>query len=414
MASESVTQEMFTEKTTSVLAKLDSSSMLLGDELDEQETNLTTLVPEECVSILIGKAGSNINTLKSATGASISFAKKENSIQGLRKCFHTGTIAQIARAVFVEVTFIAEAAGGPAAVSIVVNHNAAGAVIGKGGENLKGIREHTGCHVSMEKAQEATPAMGGRCLSLRHTDSADQVSNAIYRTLRVPSFASPTQAESRSLSSAAADPMAYDPNASYGYGPAGSQHESKRYSPYGAVSSDVCALHGKKRGKQNLQPHPQVPGQFICLENDQCKGAANPMMAPSPYGAFGQQQPAMGMMGGMGPEYGQRPPMSMGAMGAMNALNMMGGMYGIDPSSHCALHGKKRGPRNLQPHPTQPGLFICITGDECKGAGIPAGVAVANPANTCSLHGKKRGAQNLQPHPTTPGAFVCLDSDQCK
>lgn len=65
--------------------------MLLGDELDELETNLTTLVPEEvqqpnnslitrcttvllfqtnnlylhqCVSILIGKAGSNINTLK--------------------------------------------------------------------------------------------------------------------------------------------------------------------------------------------------------------------------------------------------------------------------------------------------------------------------------------------------------------
>jgi hypothetical protein len=194
-------------------------------------------------------------------------------------------------------------------------------------------------------------------------------------------------------------------------------------------------VHGKKRGRQNLQPHPSAPGQFICLAEDPCKGAVvNQQMGM-------QGMHGMGMMGA-----------GMQGMGAMNPMGM-GMMQGVDSmANYCAIHGKKRGARNLQPHPSSPGLFTCIEGDLCKGAGdvdLSMGMGAAmggmsamqqmgqmgmqgmqamqqgmqnqqmqgqaqSMASFCSAHGKRRGERNLQPHPTSPGMFVCLEADQCK
>jgi len=426
-----MTAEEFQVRVENAAAAFASSRIAQNDEMDEMETDLCMLVPEAQVSMLIGKGGANINTIKAVSGAMVSFAKKENSMHGLRKCFHSGTLGAVIKAAFINVVLVGEAqaiGGSSCSVGILVTTTAAGSVIGKGGENLKKIREETGCHVNMEKKEEAIPAFGGRQLTLRHDQSAPAIAQAIYSAMRVPGFSSLSFKDDRALAS----------QVTPGYGPAGRVGGAQqRFSPYGArvpSGPDVCSLHGKKRGRQNLQPSPTMPGQYVCLDHDQCKGSAGAAAAMDPmagmaglaagYGALG----GMGGMGGMGMDMGQGYAAAMGGMmggmGGMGGMGMggMGGMgggmdmYGVDMSTVCAVHNKKRGSRNLQPHPSQPGLYTCMEHDPCKGAG-GAGFATAgnaDSANTCGTHGKRRGARNLQPHPSTPGLFVCLDDDQCK
>ncbi len=72
------------------------------------------------------------------------------------------------------------------------------------------------------------------------------------------------------------------------------------------------------------------------MESDQCK-----------MGSGGDGMGAVMMGGGM--------------MGG--GMNMMGG---VDPTSVCATHGKKRGARNLQPHASAQGVFVCLESDPCK------------------------------------------------
>jgi predicted PilT family ATPase len=189
-------------------------------------------VPEKTVPLLIGKAGSNVNTTKAATGCSVSFSKRERSVHGQRKCFHTGPLAEVIKAVAIACGFISEQQGGSSCeVSIVVSHQSAGAVIGKGGENLRSIREMTGCHLSMEKTGEAMPTVGGRCLALKH-DSTAQVVLAVYRVCRLQGFASLSAAEDRTNPEPAMGQMGFDP--SFAYGPAGGTNHA-RPTPYGAM-----------------------------------------------------------------------------------------------------------------------------------------------------------------------------------
>lgn len=415
-----LTVDDFKNKAEIVVANVDNSGLLCGDEFDEADINVCLLIPDACVAPLIGKAGANINTTKALTGARVSFQKKENAQRGCRKCFHQGPLSSVMRAVAVALAFVQESTGGACTASVVVKHEAAGSVIGKGGQALKNVREETECKVSMEKAQEALPVNGGRLLNLEH-ESLDQLCKAIYLCVRAKGFASPTSREDQ------AQP-------DFGYGPMSSNKGGARFSPYGAGGgggggrdNNTCCVHGKRRGQQNLRPSPTMHGQFQCLDEDPCKGSANPAAAQAAAG-YGQgymgMPPAMGM-GGMG---------DFGAMGGMQGMGGMGGgmdmgMYGASPyggmgmgggmgggNNTCAIHGKKRGASNLQPHPTQPGLMVCMDGDACKGAGSIGGMGqpAQDANNTCATHGKRRGARNLQPHPSQAGLFVCQDEDQCK
>lgn len=404
-----VTEEEFQHKVETANAKFEQSGLLQNDEYDQTEINLCLLVPESSVAVMIGKGGVNVNTVKAVSGANVSFAKKENSGGGVRKCFISGILSGVIKAAYVNGHVVAESqlmSSQSISLGVLVNNNAAGSVIGKGGENLKNIREQTGCHINMEK--QGMPQMGGRVMQLKHNENFNAVIQAIYMAMRLPGFASQTSKEDRQQGQMGG--MGYDAGASYGYGPAAVSRGNSRYSPYG--TADVCALHGKKRGKQNLQPSPTVPGQYVCFDHDQCKGNAMGMDMSAGLGGYG----GMGAMGGLG-ALGQMG--GYGAMGAMGGLGgglglgggMMGGMY--DMSSICAIHNKKRGPKNLQPHPTQPGLYTCMESDPCKGAGQAPSMAV-DPSSICATHGKKRGPRNLQPHPTSPGLYVCMDNDMCK
>lgn len=398
----------FKEKAESVVASLGSSGLLCGDDVDDNDLNVCLLVPESCVALLIGKAGANINTTKSVSGANVSFQKKENSVRGYRKCFHQGTVASVMRAVSVAISVIQSSTGGACSATLVINHDAAGGVIGKGGENLKSVREQTSCKVSMEKAQEAMPAYGGRCLSLEHEESS-RVSKAIYFCIRAKGFASPTAREDQQgPGQGAADYGNYGPMASA----IGGAKAGARWTPYGAGAGgrqDVCAIHGKRRGKQNLRQSPNMPGQFICMDTDPCKGGA---------AGNGQMTGANYMMGGMGGVMGGMGA-GMGALGmGMGDMFGMGNMYGMGMAANvCAIHGKKRGSKNLHPHPSLPGLYICLDSDSCKGGQAVVGHDMGGSmdvSSTCATHGKRRGARNLRPHPSQSGHFVCNDEDQCK
>lgn len=341
----------------------ENSGILLRDDEDLAEVNLCLLVPEQCVAWLIGKAGANINEIKALTDAQLSFAKKETSARGLRKCVAAGTVASVAKAVLI-ITSLLQEHQGSCSIGLVVSKSAAGAVIGKAGSNLKLMREQFGCRVGMEKQEESNPMFGGRCLTLSHPDSALGVSQAIYNIIRIKGFTSPSTREMNNPSpmegmmGAGADygqlaavpgfdqsqlmGMGMDMFGMGGYGAMpnarGQGQGQARFSPYGAQRGDpsVCVTHNKRRGKQNLQPSMSVPGAFECTADDRCKGSGG----------------------------GNVDMMQMGG-GAM----MGGGAAAWNPAVAgliCATHGKKRGQRNLTAHPTVPGAFVCLDADPCK------------------------------------------------
>lgn len=385
------------------------------------------------VPMLIGRGGTCINGIKAACGCNMSFTKKNESCDGQRKLYVTGTISGVAQCIFVCATFMQqnESPGGPS-MGLVVADGCAGLVIGKGGANLKSLREDTNCSVHLAKREECHPGLGGRRLTVSSADSAFAVATACYRVLRLPGFTSadrhqqPTHAQ-----------------ASGGMGQMGGMGAMFGSDP------NICSIHGKKRGQNNLQPHPTMPGQNICRPDDECKGsfAASPyagLMASMGMGAQGmgalagmpgmpgmevegmQQygQPAGGMdpymLAGLTQDYAQPA-----AAGYGPVAGSRGGArfnpYGAAPvdANVCATHGKRRGPRNLAPNAL--GQMVCLPNDQCKtgfgggdgGAGA-AQAGGAGDANMCSVHGKRRGARNLQPNPLSPGLFVCMDHDVCK
>lgn len=268
----------------------------------------------------------------------------------------------------------------------------------------------------MEKSQEAMPAYGGRCLTIEH-DEATQVSKAIYLVIRSKGFSSPSARDDQA-----------GPAVVGGYGPLSGDKagQAARWSPYGAGGGsrqDTCSIHGKRRGKQNLRQSPSVAGQYICLETDTCKGSVVPqamggapsyMMGSGAMGGMGGGMAAgMGGMGGAGMGMSGMG-LGMGDMGMFSGMYGMGGMGAPMASNVCAIHGKKRGPRNLQPHPTQPGLMMCMEHDACKVSGSVDMIGTTDMSSMCATHGKRRGARNLQPDAAQPGVFVCMEEDSCK
>lgn len=328
------------------------SGILLQDEGDLADVSLCVLLPESCIAWIIGKAGVNINEIKSITGCNISLAKKETSVRGSRRGVASGSVAAVTKAILVISSLLHEALG-TCSLALVVSNGAAGAVIGKAGANLKLLREQTGCRVSMEKPEEAQAVLGGRCLTLSHSDSTLNMTQAIYNIIRIKGFASPT---ARDILNAPTGleanpleyqlpqlPMGYDGQIlpdMFGYGAMSSARAAPRFSPYGvrspvAGSQDICVLHNKRRGKQNLVPSSTQPGSFECSEADRCKGSGGSAFDPA--AAAGQN------WGGS----------------AIAAQQQQASMY-------CATHGKRRGQRNLTAHPSVPGVFICLETDQCK------------------------------------------------
>lgn len=163
-------------------------------------------------------------------------------------------------------------------------------------------------------------------------DHPGPIAKAIYMCMRVTGFESPTQNEMRKVGGGGggAPPMdaPFHPDMHMGgepgfgsYGPAaGNGMGNKRFNPYsspparGGGDDGVCGVHNRRRGRQNLQPHPHNARMMVCLDTDACKGSA-----------------------------------------AAEAASRV-----------CFTHGKRRGEQNLQPHPSQANTFVCMECDQCK------------------------------------------------
>eukprot|EP01061_Rhynchopus_euleeides_P001730 TRINITY_DN1125_c0_g1_i5.p1 TRINITY_DN1125_c0_g1~~TRINITY_DN1125_c0_g1_i5.p1 ORF type:complete len:351 (+),score=108.70 TRINITY_DN1125_c0_g1_i5:87-1139(+) len=133
----------------------------------------------------------------------------------------------------------------------------------------------------------------------------------------------------------------------------------------------------------------------------------------------------MAMMGSLMPQQ-HRPMGGVGGAGAGAGAGAAGAGAGAMPKQKqppagalmCVKHKKVRGPNNVEETYPNSREFQCKAGSECKvseNVGVPRSEGPTPPGNvTCVLHGKVRGPNNVEP--TYPGStsWKCKESSQCK
>eukprot|EP00931_Biecheleriopsis_adriatica_P043491 TRINITY_DN2486_c0_g1_i1.p1 TRINITY_DN2486_c0_g1~~TRINITY_DN2486_c0_g1_i1.p1 ORF type:complete len:587 (-),score=137.85 TRINITY_DN2486_c0_g1_i1:47-1807(-) len=116
---------------------------------------LGVLVAGKDAGKLIGKAGSGLKSIREMSQCAVSL-RQDADTQGSRKCDLNGpTVEHIASAVHAIASRVFQDGQSDCSLTITFPSSYAGAVIGKGGDNLKRTREATGVKLSIEK--DATP-----------------------------------------------------------------------------------------------------------------------------------------------------------------------------------------------------------------------------------------------------------------
>ncbi len=146
-------------------------------------------VPDECIGIIIGKAGDNIRQLQQETGAKILVAKKEIPGTKIRNVFVEGSperyehVKRIIEAIVEERQKSIAAAPPPVAtaprpslvtIEYPVPNNMIGLLIGRGGENLKKFMAKTKTMIHVPKFSE--PGRDDRIVQIKGTK--EQVDHA--------------------------------------------------------------------------------------------------------------------------------------------------------------------------------------------------------------------------------------------
>jgi len=171
----------------------------------------------------------------------------------------------------------------------------------------------------------------------------------------------------------------------------------------------VCAVHGKKRGVQNVQE--VGPGQFVCRPGMECQSSAPPQQ-PN----YLPQQQHMGQMdlnvgygmpninsfGGMNSSLG-------GGVGGMGGVGLVGNMSGLVGGGLGNLGGGGLGGMGGLQQSLNP-----------MGGGLVGGLNFAqlhssgNSKQVCCIHRKERNASSLVE--VAPGAkgLRCRPDDECK
>eukprot|EP00931_Biecheleriopsis_adriatica_P043494 TRINITY_DN2486_c0_g2_i2.p1 TRINITY_DN2486_c0_g2~~TRINITY_DN2486_c0_g2_i2.p1 ORF type:complete len:621 (-),score=127.56 TRINITY_DN2486_c0_g2_i2:104-1909(-) len=109
------------------------------------------LVAGQDAGRLIGKAGSGLKSVREMSQCKVDL-RKEADAQGARKCeVHGPSVEHIASAVHAIASRLFQDGQMDCTMTIAFPTSYAGAVIGKGGDNLKRIREATGVKLTLEK-----------------------------------------------------------------------------------------------------------------------------------------------------------------------------------------------------------------------------------------------------------------------
>lgn len=131
-------------------------------ERERGPEKLGLLVPTDRAGFIIGKAGAGLKQIREATGCSVTIEQQADPNGYRRADVHGASSDQLAGA-FQQIAgkvFHNHPADQPASLTVLLPSDKAGGVIGKGGENLKRIREATHVSVTVEREPVIDPRTG--------------------------------------------------------------------------------------------------------------------------------------------------------------------------------------------------------------------------------------------------------------
>lgn len=133
-------------------------------------------VSPNVIGMVIGKGGENIRKIQAETGCKVQFDTSKLDAQGNKICQFTGTQEEVAKAIEMVKELIDTIGGGigQEEVRLIVPAARTGSVIGRGGENIRQLKQQSGCNIELDKSFQNEN--DERCFIIR--GSADKVSYA--------------------------------------------------------------------------------------------------------------------------------------------------------------------------------------------------------------------------------------------
>lgn len=131
------------------------------------DDRIEIIIPHAVIGLVIGKGGENIKRIQNETGATVRVDPNTVDEKGNKVCTITGT-KQAVQEAHDQVASVIENAGtgkrprtqvdGSDQYRMIIPASRTGAIIGKGGETIKSIKQQSGCDIELDKgAKECGP-----------------------------------------------------------------------------------------------------------------------------------------------------------------------------------------------------------------------------------------------------------------
>lgn len=153
-------------------SSITSGSSLLGlnshnPSMGSSEEKIEIIIPHSAIGLVIGKGGENIKKIQNESGATVRVDPNTVDEKGNKLCTITGTKQAVEEA-HMQVSNVIESAAikrprtqtmdGADQYRMKIPASRTGAIIGKGGETIKSIKQQSGCDIELDKhAKECGP-----------------------------------------------------------------------------------------------------------------------------------------------------------------------------------------------------------------------------------------------------------------
>lgn len=124
------------------------------------EDKLEMIIPHAAIGLVIGKGGENIKRIQNETGANVRVDPNTIDEKGNKMCTITGSKKAVEEA-HVQINQVIETAGtnkrprmqmdGADEYKMKIPAQKTGAIIGRGGETIKSIKQQSGCDIELDK-----------------------------------------------------------------------------------------------------------------------------------------------------------------------------------------------------------------------------------------------------------------------
>lgn len=143
-----------------LLPQTQQSSMLPSNTRPSGEEKIELIIPHAVIGLVIGKGGENIKRIQNETGAAVRVDPNTIDEKGNKSCTITGTRQAIDEA-HAQVVSVIESAtqnkrprtqmDASDVSKMKIPAHRTGAIIGKGGETIKAIKQQSGCEIELDK-----------------------------------------------------------------------------------------------------------------------------------------------------------------------------------------------------------------------------------------------------------------------